>query len=199
MTRLRELTVPIFPATTTISVPEHSRELVRGTDNIYDGASSWYLIDRHHYVCNSPADEAWFLDLQGHFVHVAQVRRDTEAAVAAELSESSEAGHADEEGEEEEEVSLGNGDDEAEVPIAPHVGSPPAQWRLDPDGQFSSTFPPDYWLSYDRPASASLWPVPRSRPSPAPALVDYWSSCGDWFGHARFGNAASRRKLRVRV
>ena len=167
MTRLRRPTVPIFPATTTISVPEHSRDLIRGTDNIYDGTSTWYLIDRHQYVCNSPADEAWFLELQSHFVHVAQIRRDTDAAIAAELSESSGAEHTTElpessgaghagEGEEEEEAVLFADDDEPGAPTAPHVGSPPAQWRLDPDGQFSSRFPPEYWLSYEPPASGRV-------------------------------------------
>jgi hypothetical protein len=112
--RLREHTIPLFPDTTTISAPTHRRELVRGLDNVYDGAASWYLCDIHRYVCNSPRDETWFLDLQAHFVRVAQMRRDMEAASAAQLSESSEAGHADafgadptdEVGEEEEEVPM---------------------------------------------------------------------------------------------
>ncbi len=93
--RLREHTIPLFPDTTTIAAPLYRRELVRGNDDPYDGPASWYICDIHHYVCNSPRDETWFLDLQAHFVRVAQMWRDMDAASAAQLSESSEAGRAD--------------------------------------------------------------------------------------------------------
>jgi hypothetical protein len=38
--------------------------------------------------------------------------------------------------------------------VTAHVGSPPAQWRLDPDGQFASQYSPDYWLTRGRARSS---------------------------------------------
>ncbi len=93
--RIREHTIPLFPDTTTIAAPLYRRELVRGNDDPYDGPASWYICDIHHYVCHSPRDETWFLELQAHFARVAQMWDVIEAENAAQLSESSEAGPAD--------------------------------------------------------------------------------------------------------
>ena len=93
--RLRHATLPLFPSPSTISSPTYRRELIRGLDNPTDGTVSWYICDMHRYVCGSPSDETWFRELQDHYEHVAQMKRDVDASLAAQLSESSEAGPAD--------------------------------------------------------------------------------------------------------